>query len=228
MAKKQKLVTKSKKSGNTKNRNNFNSAINTNLLIEQTSTNLFRTRYFGDIQAYCFRYIPNNEEILTLVFGAPSTVEAPLVRIHSRCLTGDVFGSAHCECGQQLELSLQKMQAEGNGIFIYLEQEGRGSGLVAKLKAYELYEREGLDTVDAYKALNLPIDNRSYESAINILKFLGIKRLRLLTNNPDKINPLMMAGLQVEREIIEIVPNQWNIDYMRTKKQRMGHLLNKL
>jgi 3,4-dihydroxy 2-butanone 4-phosphate synthase / GTP cyclohydrolase II len=228
MAKKQTPVTKNKKSGKTKNRKVLDHIDITSLPIEKTSTNLFRTRYFGDMQAYGFRYIPTNDEILTLVFGDPLKVESPLVRIHSRCLTGDVFGSAHCECGQQLELSLQKMQAEGNGIFIYLEQEGRGCGLVAKLKAYELYEREGLDTVDAYKKLNLPVDNRSYDAAIAILNFLGVKRLRLLTNNPTKIDPLEKAGLKVVRENIEILPNQWNLDYMRTKKQRMGHLLNKL
>lgn len=226
MALKQKKArTKKKKSTS---RRISKPTVETGILVEQTSTNLLNTRYYGVIRAYGFKYIPDNDEILVLVFGKPSESELPLVRIHSRCLTGDVFGSAHCECGQQLELSLQKMHTEGVGIFIYLEQEGRGCGLIAKMKAYELNEKEGLDTVDAYQKLNLPVDNRSYDAAIHILKFFGIKRIRLLTNNPDKVEPLVKAGVQVERESIEILPNQWNIDYLRTKKQRMGHLLNKL
>ncbi|MBE0573622.1 GTP cyclohydrolase II [Candidatus Dojkabacteria bacterium] len=228
MAKKPKISSKGNKKQKVRKRRVLNPEPGLELLIEHTSTNLLRTRYFGDVQAYCFRYIPTKDEILTLVFGTPSKANMPLVRIHSRCLTGDVFGSAHCECGQQLELSLQKMRAEGNGVFIYLEQEGRGSGLAAKLKAYEYYQQEGLDTVDSYERLGLPVDKRSYEAAISILKFLGIRRLRLLTNNPAKVMPLEQAGLQVEREIIEIPPNKWNIDYLRTKKQRMGHLLDKL
>lgn len=198
------------------------------LKVKETSVSKLQTRYYGALMAHCFVYKNSGEEILVLVVGDPLTVDSPLVRIHSRCLTGDVFGSAHCECGQQIELSLQKMQSEGAGILIYLEQEGRGSGLAAKLKAYELKEHEGLDTVDAYKKLELPVDSRTYEAAIHILKYMMINKLRLLTNNPDKIVPLQKAGFQVQRESLEIAPNPWNADYLKTKKQRMGHLLNKV
>ena len=110
------------------------------------------------------------------------------------------------------------------GIFIYLEQEGRGEGLIAKLKAYQLSETEGLDTVDAYVKLNLPVDNRSYDSAAHVLDFLGVRKVRLMTNNPKKIESLIHLGIEVLREPIEIASNPWNKDYLHTKKLRMGHL----
>lgn len=197
-------------------------------LIEKTSSHLLQTRYHGTLMAYGFQFIPTGEEILALVCGDLQSVDKPLVRIHSRCLTGDVFGSAHCDCGQQLDLSLQKMRIEGAGLLIYLEQEGRGAGLVAKLRAYELKETEGIDTVDAYKKMHIPVDSRSYDAAIEIIKYFKIKSLRLLTNNPEKIKPLEESEILVLREDIEISPNEWDIDYLRTKKHRMGHLLNKV
>lgn len=206
---------------NTMNDNDFSN-------IEKTSTSALRTRYFGELKAHGFRYIPTQEEILTLVIGDPKPSDAPLVRIHSRCLTGDVFGSIQCECGEQLEYSLEKMDSEGSGILIYLEQEGRGCGLVAKLRAYEMFEKDGIDTVDAYLRMNLPIDGRSYDAAVLILRYLGIQKLRLLTNNPLKIQAFNDSGIEVERVPIDIPPNPWNKDYLKTKKLRMGHLLGNL
>jgi len=196
--------------------------------VERTSTCSLITRYSGSFTMHGFRFKPTNGEILVLVLGDPSTLEAPLVRIHSRCLTGDVFSSVQCECGQQLELALERMRAEGVGIVIYLEQEGRGVGLLAKLKAHELMEKEGLDTVDAYVRQKLPVDSRSYDSAVHVLKFLNIHRVRLLTNNPAKVNALSEASIEVIREPLEVIPNPWNRDYLRTKKIRMGHLLNNI
>lgn len=197
-------------------------------LVEVTSTSSLVTRYSGAFVAYGFRYKPTNEEILVLVLGDPASSQSPLVRVHSRCLTGDVFGSIQCECGQQLEMSIEKIQAEGMGIIIYLEQEGRGCGLTAKLRGHELMEKEGLDTVDAYIKLGLPVDCRSYEPAAHILRFFGIKCVRVLTNNPEKLDGLSDAGIEVIREPLEIQPSPWSRDYLRTKKLRMGHLLVKV
>jgi GTP cyclohydrolase II len=192
--------------------------------LERVSINSLRTRYYGLFTAHGFKFHPTNEEILVLTLGDLATLEAPLVRIHSRCLTGDVFGSILCECGQQIEIAFEKMYAEGAGIFIYLEQEGRGAGLLAKLKAEELAETEGLDTVDAYLKLGIPVDGRSYDTAVQILNYLGVRKVRLLTNNPNKIKALTQAGIEVIREPIEITPNPWNRDYLHVKKLRMGHL----
>ena len=152
--------------------------------------------------------------------------QAPLLRLHSECLTGDVFASQKCDCGEQLDAALHRIQTDGCGVLLYLRQEGRGIGLVNKIKAYALQET-GLDTVDANRALGLPDDMRDYTLALGMLAWLGVTQVRLLTNNPSKIAALSTHGVQVvSRESIQIAANAVNHDYLQTKKIRMGHLLN--
>ena len=151
----------------------------------------------------------------------------PLVRIHSECLTGDVFGSLKCDCGEQLRVALQEIHQASSGILIYLRQEGRGLGLVNKIRAYHIQEHLGLDTVEANQHLGYPPDLRNYSEAARILKDLGILRVRLLTNNPDKIQALQEAGISViERVPLETTPRPQNSDYLITKARKMGHLFS--
>ena len=184
---------------------------------------------FGRFQVLVFRMPdPRDPELVALVRGAPETEDAPLVRLHSECLTGDVMGSVRCECGEQLELALQTLSRAGSGVLLYLRQEGRGIGLFNKIKAYELQDG-GLDTVDANVRLGLPIDARDYAPAAAVLARLGIRRVRLLTNNPDKCRALTRAGIEVvERVPIEVPARPENRAYLRTKVARMGHLLHAL
>ncbi|MSU75002.1 MAG: GTP cyclohydrolase II [Candidatus Magasanikbacteria bacterium] len=149
----------------------------------------------------------------------------PLVRIHSECFTGDILGSLRCDCGEQLHLSLKKIGAEG-GILIYLRQEGRGSGLVNKLKAYQLQD-QGLDTVEAQLKLHLPVDDRDYADAATILKKLGFTKIRLLTNNPEKIKDLTKNGITVTKRLpLGSTLNIHNRRYLETKKNKLGHLID--
>ena len=151
---------------------------------------------------------------------------APLIRLHSECLTGDTFGSAKCDCGEQLDAALQRIQDDGCGVLLYLRQEGRGIGLINKIKAYALQET-GLDTVDANRALGLPDDMRDYTIAVQMLHALGVTQVRVLTNNPTKIGALESHGIRVvTRESIQIASNMVNHEYLVTKKHRMGHLLD--
>ncbi len=153
------------------------------------------------------------------------TQGVPLIRLHSECLTGDVFGSAKCDCGEQLDAALARIQADGCGVLLYLRQEGRGIGLVNKIKAYALQET-GLDTVDANRALGLPDDMRDYTLAMAMIDYLGVTQVRLLTNNPTKLDALEQHGVSIiSREAIQIASNPINHDYLVTKKERMGHLL---
>jgi 3,4-dihydroxy 2-butanone 4-phosphate synthase / GTP cyclohydrolase II len=163
---------------------------------------------------------------LALVCGDVNRIDAPLVRIHSECLTGDLFGSTRCDCGQQLDCAMDMMQREGQGVLIYLRQEGRGIGLVNKLRAYNLQDR-GLDTVDANLALGFKVDQRDYQAAVSILEDLHIGTIRLLTNNPDKLSEVEGSTIQVvARMPLQIRPNDENLTYMRTKRDRLGHLLD--
>ena len=150
----------------------------------------------------------------------------PLVRIHSQCLTGDVFGSLRCDCRQQLEMALGMIAEEGAGILIYEQQEGRGIGLMPKLQAYELQD-SGLDTVEANEKLGFKADHREFVLPAEMLKTLGVKRARLLSNNPDKVASLERAGIEVvERVPCEVEPSEHAEEYLRTKKEKMGHLFS--
>ena len=163
------------------------------------------------------------ETAVALVTGdLKSTV--PLVRIHSQCLTGDVFGSLRCDCRQQLELSLSAISRAGAGVLVYEQQEGRGIGLMAKLQAYELQDR-GMDTVEANEKLGFKADQREYVLPAEILKALGVRRVRLLSNNPDKVAALEHAGVKVvERVPCEVEPHARAKKYLKTKKEKLGHL----
>jgi GTP cyclohydrolase II len=170
----------------------------------------------------------DSKEHVALTTGLePGTVgvdEAILVRLHSECLTGDVFGSRRCDCGEQLEYSMRLLREQGRGVLIYLRQEGRGVGLANKISAYALQE-EGVDTVQANLALGLPEDARDYRVAAEMLLDLGIHRAALLTNNPAKIKGLRSHGVEVtERLPVQVEPNPFNLRYLRTKKEKLGHL----
>jgi GTP cyclohydrolase II len=185
---------------------------------------------FGHFRIYGFQgmYDDEIEECVVLVMGdvSPAGGEPPLVRIHSQCLTGDVFHSLRCDCRSQLELSLNLIAEEGRGLVIYENQEGRGIGLLNKLRAYELQDG-GADTVEANERLGFEADLRDYRMPADILRYFNIPSVRLLSNNPDKIAALEGAGLRVAERIPCIVaPHESTEGYLRTKKQKMGHLLD--
>jgi 3,4-dihydroxy 2-butanone 4-phosphate synthase/GTP cyclohydrolase II len=181
---------------------------------------------FGDFTAVGFRSLVDDKHHVAMVKGEVDGMDDVLVRVHSECLTGDVFHSQRCDCGQQLEAALQMIEHEGQGVLLYLAQEGRGIGLLNKLRAYKLQE-EGLDTVDANLELGLPADLRDYGIGAQILVDLGLTTIRLLTNNPKKIIGLEGYGLRVSDQIpIEHHPTEHNQAYLRTKRDRMGHLLH--
>lgn len=182
----------------------------------------------GDFHLIPFKQKSNGLEHIALIKGTWSADEPILVRVHSSCMTGDIFGSKRCECGEQLHKSMEMIQKEGKGVIVYLNQEGRGIGLMAKIKAYKLQE-EGLDTVDANLHLGYNADERDYGVGAAILRDLNVKKMRLLTNNPIKRVGLESFGLEVMGNVpIEIAPNKYNEAYMKTKKDRMGHTLHNL
>jgi GTP cyclohydrolase II len=163
------------------------------------------------------------EGLVALVMGDVKSA-APLVRIHSQCLTGDVFGSLRCDCRLQLELALTKIAEEGAGILLYEQQEGRGIGLMAKLRAYELQD-QGRDTVEANVELGFEADYREYELPARVLKMLGVDKVKLMTNNPDKVAALESAGIEVtERVSAEVEPQETFAAYIKTKQEKMGHI----
>lgn len=183
---------------------------------------------YGHFHLIPFRQKDNGLEHIALIKGDVSGDEPVLVRVHSSCATGDIFGSMRCECGEQLHRSMQAVEKEGRGAIIYLNQEGRGIGLMEKIRAYKLQEN-GMDTVDANLHLGHKADERDYGIGANILHSLGIRKMRLMTNNPMKRVGLNGYGLEVTEIIpIEIEPNQYNRFYMKTKKERMGHNLHKV
>lgn len=179
---------------------------------------------FGDFRAYGYRSTVDGVEHIALAAGEIGDGEDVLVRVHSECLTGDVFHSLRCDCGPQLQASLERVAAEGRGVVVYLRgHEGRGIGLMSKLRAYELQER-GRDTLDANLELGLPADARDYGAAAQMLADLGVRSLRLMTNNPDKTDALQSHGLKVvERVAMPIAAGEHNLRYLRTKRDRMGH-----
>jgi len=167
------------------------------------------------------------ESLVVLVMGAPETRASTLVRIHSQCLTGETFRSARCDCGQQLDLALRRISEEGHGIVIYQLAEGRGIGLMNKLSAYELQDRRGHDTVEANHQLGFGADERTYEVSAAVLRTLGVRGIRLMSNNPQKITALEEAGFDpVERIPLEIPASDTTESYLRTKKDKLGHLLS--
>ncbi len=194
-------------------------------LVEKVVAAHLPTAY-GDFQVLGYRSLVDDKHHVALVKGEVAGVSDVLVRVHSECLTGDVFHSLRCDCGEQLEAALAMIEREGRGVLLYLSQEGRGIGLLNKLRAYRLQE-DGLDTVEANERLGLPADLRDYGIGAQILADLGLSSIRILTNNPKKIKGLEGYGLSVSAQIpIEPAPNVHNAAYLRTKAERMGHTLH--
>ena len=181
---------------------------------------------YGHFHLIPFRQKSNGLEHIALIKGRFEPDEPILVRVHSSCATGDIFGSMRCECGEQLHKAMQRIEQEGKGVIVYLNQEGRGIGLMEKMKAYKLQE-EGMDTVDANLCLGHQVDERDYGVGAQILREIGIHKMRLLTNNPVKRVGLEAYGLEIVENVpIEVTPNPYNERYLHTKKERMGHTLH--
>jgi 3,4-dihydroxy 2-butanone 4-phosphate synthase/GTP cyclohydrolase II len=180
---------------------------------------------YGEFHLVGYRSLNSDEEFVVLVRGDVQSKSAPLVRIHSQCLTGDVFGSIKCDCGQQLRTALKLIAGEGCGAIVYQQQEGRGIGIINKIRAYALQD-EGADTIQANERLGLPVDLRRYEQCAEILADLGLHDVRLISNNPEKMRALEENGINVvERVPLAITPMDAAKNYLRTKKEKMGHLL---
>ena len=181
---------------------------------------------YGHFRIIPFRQKVGGQEHFALIKGTWSEDEPILVRVHSSCMTGDILGSKRCDCGEQLHRAMQKIEQEGKGVIVYMQQEGRGIGLMNKLAAYKLQE-EGLDTVDANLCLGFKADERDYGCGAQMLRHLGVHKMRLMTNNPVKRVGLEAYGLEIVENVpIEVTPNEYNLRYLKTKQQRMGHTLH--
>jgi 3,4-dihydroxy 2-butanone 4-phosphate synthase/GTP cyclohydrolase II len=179
----------------------------------------------GDFRAIIYENAIDRVDHLALVKGEIDAEQPVLVRVHSECLTGDAFGSRRCDCGEQLEAAMKMIEGEGCGVLLYMRQEGRGIGLMNKIRAYSLQDQEGLDTVQANEKLGFPPDMRDYGVGAQILRDLGVRRMRLITNNPGKRAGIEGYGLAiVDRVPLEIKPNEKNLEYLRTKKEKLGHV----
>jgi 3,4-dihydroxy 2-butanone 4-phosphate synthase/GTP cyclohydrolase II len=193
-------------------------------LVERVETVKMPTAY-GDFDLYLYRSSVDGQHHLALVRGEVAGKKNVLVRVHSECLTGDVFGSRRCDCGPQLNQAMRQIAAAGRGVLVYMRQEGRGIGLASKIKAYKLQER-GLDTVEANLKLGYGMDLREYGLGAQILVDLGLKTISLLTNNPRKVVGLEGYGLEIIKQLpIKIRPNPHNEKYLKTKREKLGHLI---
>lgn len=200
--------------------------LQTECLVRRIAETYIPTVYGGEFKAIAYENDVDDHQHLALVKGDINPEDEVLVRVHSECLTGDIFGSLRCDCGEQLHTAMSMIEEEGRGVIVYMHQEGRGIGLVNKLKAYELQD-QGLDTVQANEKLGFKVDLRDYGVGAQILRDLGVRKMRQMTNNPKKIKGIEGYGLVVtERVPIEIKPNDNNIRYLKTKKKKMGHILN--
>ena len=193
-------------------------------LVEELASAMLPIESLGNFTIKVFGNRCDNSQHIALI--KPPYSEKPLVRIHSECLTGDVLGSSQCDCGTQLQNALEEIDKQG-GVLLYMRQEGRGIGLVNKIKAYALQQEKGLDTVEANMQLGLPADKRDYAMSAQILRYLGISQCELLTNNPEKVKGLEQFGIKVKKRVPTIcAPTEHNLSYLTTKKVKMGHLLD--
>jgi 3,4-dihydroxy 2-butanone 4-phosphate synthase / GTP cyclohydrolase II len=196
-------------------------------LVHRAAETRLPTLFGGEFKAMVYTNDVDNYEHLALVKGEINHEDEIMVRVHSECLTGDVFGSMRCDCGQQLRAAMKMVEKAGKGIILYMHQEGRGIGLVNKLKAYELQQKQGLDTVEANRQLGFKDDLRDYGIGAQMLRHIGVRKMRLLTNNPKKMVGLDGYGLSIVEQIpIEVAPNEFNRCYLECKKLKMGHLLH--